>query len=300
MKKNIVISIICLIWLGCSVCVYAISLDAIEAALTTSRIDNASYRGSISPVSFQDLYDNRGGEVIKDWLRNLRRDEVLLTREEFEQVKKGKCWYLKSDTDTGIGRILGVKFLERAIVDLHIRHIKVPKKLIVTDSKTIPIEIKFIWGHPTIKIDNNDYVHIYAEHIERVNRPITWDELRDLLMLVYFTRFVDIGHDNFIIAKDAIYVIDTESRNFVNYLAIDNRDLFKLHRYVKNIEDKTEEKELHEKFKRLIEFIEKSSDDEKRSKIGKGVIEKSKSDSDSEVSCLFLNREYKFQWSMDS
>jgi len=55
---------------------------------------------------------------------------------------------------------------------------------------------------------------IYAEVIQGYDRKITLQEVMDIETLTREGGFDDFGENNFIVAKDAVYLIDTEKKSF--------------------------------------------------------------------------------------
>ncbi len=146
-------------------------------------------------------------ESLNGFLTNLRTQKLLLTRSEFEKLPSGN--YEPKGQD--IGRILGRDYIERKAQELGLKHIKVPKKMMVVDDHTD--QTFFIDTSLGIKA-LGDHIAVYAEKIQKAERKITAEEVSELLRLFEATGFCDIHWGNVIVAKDGVYIIDTEFTNF--------------------------------------------------------------------------------------
>ncbi|MFN4173636.1 MAG: hypothetical protein ACK4HV_00830 [Parachlamydiaceae bacterium] len=144
--------------------------------------------------------------------------DALEMQQALAQALKGrvlpKSGFKNSDSyiDKGgdIGRLLGRDYILRTIQRLGLKHVKVPEKFIVADDSQ-PLKIKV---NPDHSIIAESYVDVYAIRVNRSNRKITVDEVKELLVLFEAVGFSDIHWGNIIIAEDGVYIIDTEFTNF--------------------------------------------------------------------------------------
>ncbi len=152
-------------------------------------------------------------KCLQDFLIRLRSQKLLLTQSEFDQLPAEN--YIKKERD--IGRILGRDYIERKASELGLKHVKVPKKMIVIDDDNTNLMLRTSSDlhieAPSEGPDGNG-ITVYAERIKEVNRKITSEEAYELLRLFEATGFSDIHWGNIIIANDGVYIIDTEFTNF--------------------------------------------------------------------------------------
>lgn len=147
-------------------------------------------------------------EHLKGFLTRLRSQGLLLTQSEFNRLPSKN--YIEKGRD--IGRILGRNYIEKKAHELGLKHVKVPKKMIVIDDNNTQLDLK-----TSIHLDietSSDGLAVYAEKILRSDRSITSEEISELLRLFEATGFSDIHWGNIVVAKDGIYIIDTEFTNF--------------------------------------------------------------------------------------
>ncbi|NGX55378.1 MAG: hypothetical protein KR126chlam2_01013 [Chlamydiae bacterium] len=145
------------------------------------------------------------------FLRNLRRQDLLLTAEEFEERKKTTTFIKKSEQ---IERIWGRDYIEETASRLGLTRIKVPKKVAVIEKGKS--EISFL-GEKSFRSRLNfdcDELCVWAEEIKEVDRKATREELTQFLDLVEAVHYYDFTGVNFLVAKDGIYCIDTEFNAF--------------------------------------------------------------------------------------
>lgn len=267
MKKFISILFVYFIYLTFSSCVFGaekLSLDEIEKRLTTSCLNDFCYTGSISPISFQEILENKLEKVFKKWLCDLRKDGLLFKRKEFDK----NLDKLHARTNC-LDRILGAQFLERAFKDLGITHIKTPKMFVVMENEKLPVIIRTSpFGMPEIYASSNPSVHnysscqdcdnkvnatIYAQKIVPCERPMSFIELEELFKVIYYTRFANIGYDNFIITHDSVYIVDTATEeSFPTTYFFKKTEMGKIFRYLQKGQDEDHIKDLFEKLHELI------------------------------------------------
>jgi len=164
-------------------------------------------------------------ESIQAFLTDLRRQGLLMTKEEFSQLDQSK--YMSKTAQ--VGRILGRDFIERTAKKLGLTHIKAPKKVAVIELNSS------VLGNPEPRTNvaisvvgsfelKSQNLEIYAERITSVRRTVSREEMSELLTLLAAVRYSDFLGDNLMIAQDGIYIIDTEFHNFrfePEYLEVD-------------------------------------------------------------------------------
>lgn len=147
-------------------------------------------------------------ECLQTFLTALRSKKLLLTQTEFNHLSSKN--YVKKGGD--IGRILGRDYIERKACELGLKHVKVPRKMIVIDDANPNIKLR---TSADLDIEApTGGITVYAERIQGSNRKITSEEISELLRLFEATGFSDIHWGNIITAEDGVYVIDTEFTNF--------------------------------------------------------------------------------------
>lgn len=145
--------------------------------------------------------------AIKTFLMELRQKDALFTEDEFQEYNQ------KNYVDKGlnIGRILGRNFVEDRAKKLGLTTIKVPKKIAVIKNNS---EMILIHLDEKMELLTSD-LHVYSEQIHPVNRKMTPKENEELKRIISDTGYRDLHPNNFIIANDGIYFIDTEYSNFL-------------------------------------------------------------------------------------
>lgn len=155
-------------------------------------------------------------ETLHTFLGNLRRDGLLLTKEEFAQ--KDLARYVHKGAD--IGRVLGRDYIERTANHLNLPHVKVPKKIAVIQPEDEgALTLEFTLARNLAMDISCPSLQIYAERIEPIERKATREEMTGLLDLIEATGFNDFYGHNLLMGKnhngeEGIYFIDTEYRNF--------------------------------------------------------------------------------------
>lgn len=166
-------------------------------------------------TSNMDLLAARG--EIGKFLKDLRKDGLLLKEEEAEKLDKTK-YFCKGQDD--IGRIQGRNFLEKHIKENGLTHIKVPKKIAVINKGLD--DVSFSIKNRGLKTSHKQQLTIYAERIEAVERTISLEEAVELIIVSEKTGYWDYYEQNYIIAKDGIYIIDTEFNAFSKATFVDS------------------------------------------------------------------------------
>ena len=102
--------------------------------------------------------------------------------------------------------------MEKAIVKLRLKHVKVLQKTIVVKKGVNTLYISTDRHfEPSLLIDQ---IEVWAQKIEKAERAIKKEEVTELVALFEATGYVAIDWKNLIVAKDGIYIIDTEFINF--------------------------------------------------------------------------------------
>ncbi|CCB87115.1 putative uncharacterized protein [Parachlamydia acanthamoebae UV-7] len=146
--------------------------------------------------------------VIDGFLKGLRKDGLLLTAEEFSKLDKNK-YISKIDQ---IGRIQGKNFIEKLIKENGLKHIKVPRKIVVVNEGLQNISFHIV--NSLELIPKRDQLTIYAECVKSVDRKISLEEAIEFMIILEKTGYKDFYGENFFLAEDGIYFIDTEYKDF--------------------------------------------------------------------------------------
>lgn len=162
-----------------------------------------------SPSTFAINVDNMAAKsALQDFLGNLRKEGLLLTSDEFNE-RDSSLYLEKSDQ---IGRIQGAQFIERLALENGLKRIKVPKKLIVMNPGVSSLSLEF---HPSLELmPTKEHLKVYAELITPVDRKLTLEEGVEFLIILEKTGYKDLVGNNYFIAEDGIYFIDTEFKDF--------------------------------------------------------------------------------------
>ena len=146
--------------------------------------------------------------VMKEFLRDLKDNNLLITEEEFSKLNKS-LYVRKLDQ---IGRIQGSNFIQKVAEENDLNHIKVPSKFVVLNKELKRLSLRL---HYTLEIKpKEDQLSVYAQRINRVDRKISLEEAIEFSLILIKTGYNDFGGDNFFIAEDGIYFIDTEYKDF--------------------------------------------------------------------------------------
>lgn len=153
--------------------------------------------------------------IMENFLKGLKKDGLLLTEEEFSNLDKGN-YISKIDQ---IGRIQGKNFIERLVKENGLKHIKVPKKIAVIKSglESVSFRLKsvsFCVDRSLELIPKKDQLTIYAERVKPVDRKLSLEEAIEFMVILEKTGYSDFAGQNFFIAEDGIYFIDTEFKDF--------------------------------------------------------------------------------------
>jgi|GEM_PF-1371878 len=147
-------------------------------------------------------------ETLQRFLSHLRSQKLLLSKSEFKHLSKEN--YVKKNSE--IDRILGRDYLENKARELRLKHVKVPKKIVVIDDhKNVKLRVE---ENLSITPSSETDLIVYAEKIKEADRKVTVEEVSELITLFDAAGFGDIQWSNLIIAHDGIYIIDTEFTNF--------------------------------------------------------------------------------------
>lgn len=166
----------------------------------------ASLHGPAIISGYMDVATQR--RVIDDKIKQLQQQGRLLQQHQF---KTADSWIKKSQ----FGRILGSDYLAAKIHQLSLKRMKVPNKIAVfketADDKELVM--KLFQGLSFDEVES-DQLDIYAERIESVDRKLTDEEVDELVRLLDASGYTDLWPENFILAKDGLYFIDTEFKSF--------------------------------------------------------------------------------------
>lgn len=147
-------------------------------------------------------------KIMRAFLRDLKKEGLLLTQEEFSKFNRGN--FISKGND--IGRIQGKNFIEKLVMENGLKHIKVPKKIAVLNEGVESVSFRV--ARSTELIPEEDQLTIYAERIEPVNRKLSLEEALEFMIILEKTGYGDFWGQNFFFAKDGIYFIDTEFKDF--------------------------------------------------------------------------------------
>lgn len=112
-------------------------------------------------------------------------------------------------------RILGTDHLLRLIQELELKCIKVPKKKAIVKSGLSSINFTIDEYRPGLIGTHSDDIYIQAQEIESVDRFLSREEIVELFTIIEKSNYTDLNADNFIVASDGVYFIDTEFKSFM-------------------------------------------------------------------------------------
>jgi len=99
------------------------------------------------------------------------------------------------------------------IKTLKLKHIKVPKKIVVVQDGISSINLTVTHGLSIFPQDPNQ-IRVYAEYIPAVHRLLSLEEAIEFMIILETTGYNDFFGKNFIFTKNKIYFIDTEHKAF--------------------------------------------------------------------------------------
>lgn len=154
-------------------------------------------------------------ETIGNFLIEQRRNGCLLTSEEFKELESKQtalgCSFLKKGD---LNRLIGRNMIEKAIQELHLSFVKVPKKIAVINNEAQNSgEIWLRRFTDGTRVTSDDLL-VYAQKINTSQRFLRFEEMKELITLIEKVGLEDIWDYNFVVADDGIYCIDTESKSF--------------------------------------------------------------------------------------
>jgi hypothetical protein len=168
-------------------------------------------------------------ETMTTYIDQLAQSGRLFTPDGFAQFSLGKKFRKK---DRAFQRLLGHEHLQKVIDQLGVSSVKVPMKVGVATGNSINmifrVERFCYFGaeltpmmYPVVEEEADDSkqdlsFEVYAEEIVPCKRKITRQEMEELLKVIIASNFSDLFYKNFIITKEAIYIIDTEVKSFMN------------------------------------------------------------------------------------
>jgi hypothetical protein len=139
------------------------------------------------------------------FFEDLQEKGLIFSAEGFSY--NGLC-YMGSD----IGRILGGNYIEKTAQDLGLKHIKVPKQMVIFDASSEKISIK-ICTTGEIGLSNFNG-SVYGEAVEKSDRKISYEEAEELVLLLEAVGFTAMNSEKIVVAEDGIYITDTDFENF--------------------------------------------------------------------------------------
>jgi hypothetical protein len=166
-------------------------------------------KGAAITTPDHDVIDTQ--EAIGSFLKDLKREGLILTEEEFKQKPHSEYHY-KYDQ---INRLQGTRLIKKVVREEGLKHIKVPKKYLVVKEKENTFSVSISYKLALLGKEN---IKIYAKHIKASPRKISLEEAHELLIVLEKTGYKDFAGNNFIVAEDGIYFIDTEFKDFQPYL----------------------------------------------------------------------------------
>ncbi len=152
---------------------------------------------------------------LRDFLKSLRKEGLLLTKQEFQSEKEANPYFSKSKD---IGRVLGRNYIARTADELGLAYIRVPKKIVVIQPEQAGSPFLRFTNYRSFGVRSSD-LQVYAEGITPIDRRATREEMMGLLDLIAQTGFNDFLGHNLMMGKnhkgeEGIYFIDTEYANF--------------------------------------------------------------------------------------
>lgn len=146
--------------------------------------------------------------VMENFLKDLKREGLLLTEEEFSKLDENN--YIRKLSQ--IGRIQGRNFIERLAKENGLKHIKVPKKIVVINKGLETISFRIA---ASLELASKpDQLKLYAERVQHVDRKLSLEEAVELMIILEKTGYSDFFGHNLFFAEDGIYFIDTEFKDF--------------------------------------------------------------------------------------
>ena len=115
--------------------------------------------------------------------------------------------------DSNITRIIGLEHARKIIFRNKLEKVKLPKKYVWRDQSKATVSLKI---EPSGTLSSKDYT-IYAERIESSDRPMSLEELKEVIIFFHQAKFCDFTPGNLLIAEDGIYFVDTEDKSFNHY-----------------------------------------------------------------------------------
>ena len=164
-------------------------VQAISPSLVSPRMDIVTKRGRIL-----------------DFFRGIHAESRLL------REPPGEGWMNKK---TMICRVYCQQHLQRTISKLGLKYIKTPQKVVVIEGDRFTAKgyVSCGVGMGRYNLYSDDAV-VYAREIKAVDRKITRIEVDEFIAMIADSNFTDLNVENFILATDGIYAIDTELKSF--------------------------------------------------------------------------------------
>lgn len=180
---------------------------------------------SVRPMAPMDLLNGtmdtiEAGQAIETFLIEQRSRGSLLTRTEFEQ-RYSSANYTK---EFQLGSVLCRDFLEKTARSLRLKYIKIPRKImLIHPCHSHSEEIHFKMENYR-SVTSSDF-EIYAEKIEKCNRWLSIDEIKEWIMLIEAVGFGKLDRYGFTVGKDGLYFNNITPDSF---FSINYDDLYKV------------------------------------------------------------------------
>lgn len=144
-------------------------------------------------------------KTMHDFLVTLKQQNLLMSASQFAKEDQAK-YMSKGDN---LGRLFGRNFVEKLAKEHGCKYIKAPKKIVVVDKDKQAIDLRL----SNLDLISRD-ITVYAEKVEYVERNFKLEEALEFALMIEKTGYNDFAGQNFIVAKDGIYFIDTELKDF--------------------------------------------------------------------------------------
>lgn len=143
--------------------------------------------------------------AMQDYFRQLRRDGLLLTHEEFSQLDQAKL----VPKSNNLSRLVGKAFVEKIARENNLKHIKVPRKVVVLPQGAHSFRIKLDGLSLWPDYYGRNELDVYAARIEHVERTLSLQEGIELMIAHEKTAYSE-GYPGCIrLAEDGIYFVHT-------------------------------------------------------------------------------------------
>lgn len=171
-----------------------------------------------SPISpYMDIATKH--DLLLNYLRKLAQTNRLQKKASFPQEEKWKG-------RVAFNEMPGSDWLAEYIQEAGLTHIKVPLKIAVVKKMK---SLKMTGWQESGDLYNIDsqQIKVYSKIVERVERKFTRKEIDQFIQIIAARNFVDLHPGNIVVAKEAIYIIDTEFKSFDGYINWGDLEKFK-------------------------------------------------------------------------